>query len=77
MQLILIIKHVYFQHILDYVTVHDEKKCILKDGEDNGLVILASQNIVTIGVIDKFTANKKKFLSTMFLFDKLKNESYK
>lgn len=67
----------YTPYILDYVTVHDEKKCILKDGEDNALVILASQNIVTIGVIDKFTANKKKFLNTMFLFDKLKNESYK
>ena len=59
------------------MTVHDEKKSILKDGDDNGLVILASQNIVTIGVIDKFTTNKKKFLTTLFLFDKLKNESYK
>ncbi|CAD8093822.1 unnamed protein product [Paramecium sonneborni] len=69
--------HLDFDGKTFYVTIHDEKKSILKDGEDNALVIINSQNIITVGFVDSFSKCKKQFLQTLYLFDKLKNDNYK
>ncbi|CAD8080651.1 unnamed protein product [Paramecium primaurelia] len=69
--------HIDFDEKTFYVTIHDEKKSILKDGDDNAIIIINSQNIITVGIVDQFSKCKKQFLQTLYLFDKLKNDNYK
>jgi hypothetical protein len=52
--------------------------CILKDGDDNALILLGPFNentkLITLAIIKSFTKDKIKYLKTLFAIDKAKVE---
>jgi hypothetical protein len=74
--------YIYLFTILTvYITSHKENMCILKDGDDNALILLGPFNentkLITLAIIKSFTKDKIKYLKTLFAIDKAKAEFLK
>lgn len=61
-----------------YPTKHQENLCIMKDSDDNALVLVGPFNentkLITIGLISSFSSQRQKHLRDLFGFEKAKNE---